>query len=279
MRKYCKVHNFFFPSFAESRNCTLIGCGHESVVSDYYWNGILRGKQEFGIWQYTIKGRGVFEFGSKKYELTENMGFIAMIPENSVYYLPEDSEEWEFVFLTFDGNDCLRMLADYRRKFGVVLDYKDDKEICKSALEILDQAVAGKIDSAYKLSAITYSFLMQLFDNSRFLTDNAGAKPKWLIDVQNYCIKNISSDVTIDDLAKLANYSRYHFMRQFAAWEGKSPYKYLIELRVKFAMQLLQTTNLSIKEIAERCGFCNIGYFSTIFKEYYSTAPGSFRKR
>lgn len=270
--------NFVFPDLSETQGCTLIGCGHEKVMTDYCWNSNLRGKQEFGIWQYTLKGKGIFEYGSKKYELAENMGFIAIIPENSVYYLPENSEGWEFIYLTFDGSDSLRLLKDYRRRFGEVVDYKDDKTIFKLALEIVKSADEGEIDNPYKLSAMTYNFLMQLFYNSRFLGDNVGAKPKWLLDVQDYCIKNISSDVTIEDMAHVANYSRYHFMRQFAEWEGKTPYKYLIELRIKLAIQLLQTTNFSIKEVAEKCGFYNAAYFSKIFKEYHSVPPGSFRK-
>ena len=279
MKTFSKDYNFVFPDLAETQNCTLIGCGHERVDANYYWDSSLRGKQEFGIWQYTLKGRGVFEFGSKKYDLTENMGFIAIVPENSIYYLPETSEEWEFIFLTFDGRDSVKMLKDYRRRFGGVIDYKDNKRVLDCAWSIIEQAEAGKIESAYQLSAKTYDFLMQLFDNSQYLSDNAGAKPKWLLDVQDFCIKNISSDVTIDDMAQVANYSRYHFMRQFAEWEGKTPYRYLSELRIKLAMQLLQTTNLSIKEIAEKCGFCDAGYFARIFKEYYSVTPGSDKKR
>ena len=278
MKKFSKIYNFVFPDQAETKSCTLLGCGHENTTGNYRWDGNARGKEEFGIWQYTLKGRGVFEFGSKKYELTPNIGFTAIVPENSVYYLPADSEEWEFIFLTFDGQEALRLLKNYRRRFGEVIDYQGDKEIPALAFKIINESCQNKIDSPYKLSAMTYNFLMQLFNNSQLLSDNVGAKPKWLLDVQDYCIKNLSSDVTIDDMAHVANYSRYHFMRQFADFEGKTPYKYLIELRIKLAIQLLQTSNLSIKEIAEKCGFYNTAYFSKTFKEYYSVSPGSFRK-
>ena len=65
MKTFSKDYNFVFPDLAETQNCTLIGCGHERVDANYYWDSSLRGKQEFGIWQYTLKGRGVLSLEAK----------------------------------------------------------------------------------------------------------------------------------------------------------------------------------------------------------------------
>ena len=102
--------------------------------------------------------------------------------------------------------------------------------------------------------------------------------PAWVQQVKEFCAKNISSDIMIEDLAAIANCSKWHFSRQFSLYEGISPHRYLMGLRIKLAQQLLENSIFSIKEIAEKCGFYDMAYFGKVFKSHLNVSPSEYRK-
>lgn len=83
----------------------------------------------------------------------------------------------------------------------------------------------------------------------------------------------------VSDLAKLTGMSRASFADRFTAAVGIPPIAYLTNWRLMRARFLLFETNLSIDEIAERCGYASLPSFSRRFKNYFGTGPGAFRKR
>ncbi len=75
---------------------------------------------------------------------------------------------------------------------------------------------------------------------------------------------NYQRPITIDDMARAACLSKYHFIRLFHALEGVTPYRYLQQKRVAAAQRLLSTTQLTHVEIAEQVGF---DHRSTMFRQ------------
>ncbi len=90
--------------------------------------------------------------------------------------------------------------------------------------------------------------------------------------------KNLFEDLSIDDLAFLTNLSLSSFKRKFSSIYGTSPNKYITSKRLEKAQTLLNTTDLSISEIAYDCGFSDVGYFSKTFKKHYNLSPSDIRK-
>ena len=74
---------------------------------------------------------------------------------------------------------------------------------------------------------------------------------------------NYQQQITIEDMARAACLSKYHFLRLFHALEGVTPYRYLQHKRVAAAQRLLSTTQLTHVEIAEQVGF---DHRSTMFR-------------
>ena len=60
---------------------------------------------------------------------------------------------------------------------------------------------------------------------------------------------------------------------------NQSPTLFLIGARMELAAKLLKETLLTISEIAERCGYEDIYYFSKSFKKHHSISPGRYRKQ
>jgi AraC-like DNA-binding protein len=78
-------------------------------------------------------------------------------------------------------------------------------------------------------------------------------------------------------LAELAHASESHFIRMFRRAIGCTPARHVQERRVSSAVDLLLRSNLSIDEIAERCGFANRYHFSRVFAQRMAHPPARFR--
>ncbi|MEO6598277.1 MAG: AraC family transcriptional regulator [Polyangiaceae bacterium] len=83
---------------------------------------------------------------------------------------------------------------------------------------------------------------------------------------------------TVERLARAVGLSRAAFARRFAAVSGRTPLRYLTELRLALAASLLETTDDSLAELALRVGYTSEFAFSRAFKRQHGVAPGSFRR-
>lgn len=88
---------------------------------------------------------------------------------------------------------------------------------------------------------------------------------------------HFSENLSIDDIANTAALSRYHFSRLFRKETGFAPYEYLMQLRFRHAKQLLSDTDLSVEEIASRCGFCSASNLIRAFRQDTGMTPHQFR--
>jgi transcriptional regulator GlxA family with amidase domain len=89
---------------------------------------------------------------------------------------------------------------------------------------------------------------------------------------------NIERPLSVRELARSVNLSRSHLRRLFKAETGKSLTTYLKDLRLQRSRELLETTFLSVKEIAARVGQ-SANHFVTDFKKVYGVTPARFAAR
>jgi AraC family transcriptional regulator len=90
---------------------------------------------------------------------------------------------------------------------------------------------------------------------------------------------NLDRDLTLEELAREACLSAFHFARSFKAATGTSPHRYLLQRRIDHAKALLSDrTPLSLAEVALACGFSSQAHFSTSFKQATGVSPSLFAR-
>lgn len=96
--------------------------------------------------------------------------------------------------------------------------------------------------------------------------------------VDEYIKKNYSRDLTLNEVAKLANMSEGAFSRFFSQHAGRSFTDYLIDIRIGMVTRMLIDTNKTVAEICYECGYNNISNFNRIFKKKKGRTPQEFRE-
>jgi YesN/AraC family two-component response regulator len=90
--------------------------------------------------------------------------------------------------------------------------------------------------------------------------------------------KNLNSPIHLDQIARQAFMSKYHFCRIFKKYIGATPMQYVMNLRLRKAVTLLKRKDLKICDIALKSGFNDLSEFNKQFKKLYGSPPSSFRE-
>ena len=94
-----------------------------------------------------------------------------------------------------------------------------------------------------------------------------------------YIQENFQEDISLDQIARHACVSPFHFSRLFRRHTAFSPYQYLLHVRLKHAGMLLRNGTLPIGEIATLSGFRSAENFSTAFRQKLGRPPKEYRKQ
>jgi len=98
--------------------------------------------------------------------------------------------------------------------------------------------------------------------------------------VCDYIGEHLHEELTVDKLSKIANFSKFHFHRQFSEYTGINVAKYIQMMRLKRASyQLVFNKHYRIIDIAMDAGFQNPESFSRAFKNVFEQTPSQFRKK
>jgi len=98
-------------------------------------------------------------------------------------------------------------------------------------------------------------------------------------EVLSYIERHYPERITTERLAEMASMSESSLNRAFHKVTGRSPIAYVLDVRVAKATRLLRDSDLSVTEVAYRCGFNDSNYFSRQFRKAMGTSPRKYRRK
>ncbi|MFJ1253921.1 helix-turn-helix domain-containing protein [Cupriavidus sp. CuC1] len=108
--------------------------------------------------------------------------------------------------------------------------------------------------------------------------NKGGLAPYRLRRIVDYIEGHIGEDISMLELAALAELSLPHFMRAFRASTGEAPLRFIMKRRVKRAQALLLETDFPLIKIAHDCGFADQAHMTTCFRRLEGNTPARFRR-
>ncbi len=98
-----------------------------------------------------------------------------------------------------------------------------------------------------------------------------------LNSVCNYISEHFTEDISLEQIADYAGFSKYHFERIFSEYTGVTFYQYLLQMRINYAKTLLSNPELSVTDISYQAGFASSTAFTRAFKKVTGYPPSQFR--
>lgn len=148
------------------------------------------------------------------------------------------------------------------------------------ALGELMQAEAARDDagSLLAIEALAEAFAVELL-RSCGAREMAGSRDPRIGRALDLIRSAYAEPLAVDDMARAAGMSRYHFSRLFRSQTGVSPYRFLQDTRVERAAELLRAGRRSVTEVALSVGFRDLGRFGRAFRRRHGCAPSEATRR
>ena len=228
--------------------------------------------------------------GKTTYRLME--GEILIIPPGELHELIAPTEGVRRILL-FDFS-----LISNLRGFSNIVSVLNQPRLISEAtapdilpqLQTLFDEITSEYNSKNTLrEAAIYGLIIQMFvllgrkymSTENLFPDVKVNKQKEYIDKFNlifeYINNNFMEDISLEAIADVAGFSKFHFSRLFKQFTDMSFYDYLNQRRVKEAEKYLLNPSLSITEIALRSGFSSISTFNRVFKSFKECTPTEFK--
>lgn len=168
-----------------------------------------------------------------------------------------------------------KMRKGYRKMLHINRHLDDLVQKMQTLKEVLSRQAEGFEAVAF---SILLSILILLSQASPVAEEEQNSPLFRMGNMISLMEKTFLRQWSLEELAREACMSVNNFLRLFKSATGFSPCAYLIRLRLKHAVSLLENSDLPLGEIAEKSGFCDSNYFSKVFKREYHLSPRLYRK-
>lgn len=225
------------------------------------------------------------------YHLKE--GDIMLIPSGTLHSIQAAPTGYRFIFLfemepliVFQNYQHIRALLTN----PIVISSDTHPDLYPKAMALVREAASEYWDHDRSYKELTiYAVLLKLLaeygnDRMKRMGLSRGALQNTpqelsvrLNRVYQYINDHLSENIQLEDAAKVANYSLYHFSRIFKESTGQTFSDYLRHVRIKAAQQLLQKVDAQIIWIAHECGFSSLATFNRTFRNVTGSTPSEYR--
>jgi AraC family transcriptional regulator len=248
-------------------------CNHTHAISVWVTGSThselrLDGKTRFS----QVRGEGTFQIArageAVKAVLSQRKGKCLDL------YLP-DAALKACLARDFDKEDSRLEL----KEVGV----ERDAEITRLARAVLFELETPHVAASVAIDSATLALCVALIRRWSNRTEVVAApRPSlapWKVRRVSDILKHsLAESPTLTELAANAGLSPYHFLRAFKSAVGVPPHRYQMQLRMNRARELLETTDLSVTEIAAQVGYDDPSYLGRLFRKHFGTTPAAYRR-
>ena len=225
-----------------------------------------------------VNGNAQFSIQNNSYLLTPEC--LAVINPNCVHYCnPINNESRSYIMLYLDKQWCFNIQSTIfnNTKFIPIKEIIQDKNLINLYFNLIN-ILFSNIINLEKEEAIE-NFTLTLFKHycNANQINSIKKNEKKIKIIKEYIHSNFSKNLTIKELANIANLSQYHLIRTFHKTTGITPKNYLFNIRIEKVKKLL-TTNKSISEIAQETGFYDQSHLNRVFKQIVACTPYQYKK-
>jgi AraC family transcriptional regulator of arabinose operon len=228
---------------------------------------------------YCVEGRGIASTDGWCGEI--GAGDALLLPQGTTHHYEADNDEpWSIYWVHYQGTSTAvfnQYLGD-REGAPPVLPVGISPQLVAHFRGLLAVQRTGYsnrafINAANQLRHLLTHITLDMRQASAARHDNLDLEA-----VQNLMLEHIGQPLALNTLAAAANLSRFHFSKKYKALTGYSPIKHFLNMKMEHACHLLDSTQLSVKGVADALGYDDQLYFSRQFSKTVGLSPRAYRR-
>ena len=156
------------------------------------------------------------------------------------------------------------------------------KELCEQLIEIYEAKKSERelnITTQIKTKIIILQFILEMWEKGFIVENNTSGRNIVEKEMVSYIQQNFTGKISLREFGEQFHLSEKYISRYFKEHFHITLSQYVAYLRLEYAKQLLQDTDISVTEVAMRSGYQNISYFIRSFKKTYGVSPLKYRKK
>lgn len=249
--------------------------------SDAYPNGGDYCYHDFIEIEFFCCGKGIHYFNSVPYQVCTGMCNLLLPGDYHYYDLAEDEFCRLFnlkIDVSIPSAAIMEQVQVFPRPYAVVMEGEEyeqmERELDYLAAYCRDNPTPDLL-STNIVERVMILLLKNLKQNGRGTQIQFSEPLQSVIDHVN---THYRKEITNVQMAELTGVSAHYFSTYFKKHTGLAFCDYVNRVRLFRAVELLETTNLSMKVIAFMVGFSSQAYFTRTFTRLFGISPGKYRK-
>ena len=271
-----KENRFQFINSEKSENITVL----DATMSDFSYSKHAHEEYSLGV---TLQGRQDF-FCQNSFHQSASGNVLIFNPEDvhDGHSGGEQALKYKMLYIHPDEFRPLFRSLGYQQSSILRLSQPmADNPILRHQIlrlsSTIQQANYSKIEFESGLFQIAQS-LVAMSGNLDLGTQNSKRIDQLLLRARDYILASLEHNISIDDIANVANMSKFHFIRQFRQQFGITPHQYVLSCRVNLARRIIESGK-SLNQAAFEAGFSDDSHLSRHFKRIYGLTPKRFQKQ
>ncbi len=234
----------------------------------YNWDQIL----------FCAAGSGTLEYDEKEVKI--GAGDYFFLPKNKPHAYYPNEELWDVRWIAFEGSICDDILVRFGMTVPIVITPADETTMER----IFDKMVISQENDIlycdYTCSGLVYDYLIEFHRLMDADADSARSRHiSMLLPALRFMHDNFRNDISMTQLSEIIGVTPQHFCRVFKKTMNVRPNEFLTQIRLDEAKRLLSKRDVSVSDAAEKSGFRDAGYFSTVFRKHEGISPVQFKKK
>ena len=233
---------------------------------------------------FLVSGQRRYFIGHRIYDVSP--GNLVIIPKNELHRTTSPGTVGYDRYVLFVDDENLRPLAQNlgEEAFSALMDSGCIQLPPNAANQILTDM--EQIEQENDLSSpytqafanhMVYDILLCALRYGKKKEICASESADKIQDVARYISKHFDMPLSLQDAAAMVYMEQTYFSKRFKQLTGFGFQEYLTQTRLRAAELLLESTDLSMGEIAEQCGFTSSNYFGDVFRRWKGVSPSAYR--
>nr|WP_296826273.1 AraC family transcriptional regulator [uncultured Megasphaera sp.] len=243
-------------------------CGHYYCMKQYF----MRRESYAALLLIYIRS-GIMNISFRGKDYRAHQGDVVLLDcYEPHYYQAEDG--LEFLYLHFDGSNA-RELTDYiLENTGPLIQLDTNSEIDQGLYDMVSFYEKDGLETPFQVSLRIYKLLALLSIPNK--TTVRSQDP--IASAVKYIHNHIGKDITLKELAEVAQLSPYYFAHCFKEQTGYAPIEYVINSKINQAKIMLVHGTESVESIAFSLGYSSSNSLINLFLKRIGMTPHQYRK-